>query len=31
LMFTEKFIKPYVSAQLEMDFELDPSKNLKYS
>lgn len=31
LKFFEKFIKPNVNAQLAMEFELDPSKNLKYS
>lgn len=31
LVFVEKFVKPHAKAQFEMDFELDPSKNLKYS
>ena len=31
LKFVEKFIKPNTSAHFAMDFELDPSKNLKYS
>ncbi len=31
LKLMEKFIKPHVLAQFTLDFELDPSKNLKYS
>ena len=31
LKFEEKFIKPNVCDQFAMDFELDPSRNLKYS
>lgn len=31
LKFEDKFIKPNVSDQFGMDFELDPSRNLKYS
>jgi hypothetical protein len=31
LKFIEKFIKPHTSNQFSMDFELDPSRNLKYS
>jgi hypothetical protein len=31
LKFIEKFIKPNTTAHFAMDFELDPSKDLKYS
>ena len=31
LKLLEKFIKPNTSSHFELDFELDPSKNLKYS
>jgi len=31
LKLVEKFIKPNTSSHFAMDFELDPSKNLKYS
>lgn len=31
LQFMEKFIKPHTDDRMEMNFELDPSKNLKYS
>jgi len=31
LKFVEKFIKPNTVNQLGMDFELDPSRELKYS
>jgi hypothetical protein len=31
LKLVENFIKPHTSDQFAMDFELDPSKNLKYS
>ncbi|MEO8615188.1 MAG: Dabb family protein [Luteolibacter sp.] len=31
LKFEEKYIKPNTSSQFSMDFELDPSKKLKYS
>ena len=31
LKFVEKFIKPSTTAHFAMDFELDPSKDLKYS
>jgi hypothetical protein len=31
LQFSEKFIKPNTLGHLAMDFELDPSKLLKYS
>src|SRR4051812_40200532 len=31
LKFVEKYLKPNVTSQFALDFELDPSKNLKYS
>jgi len=31
LKLMEKFIKPHTLAQFTLDFELDPSKDLKYS
>ncbi len=31
LKFMEKYIRPNTRAHSEMDFELDPSKDLKYS
>lgn len=31
LKFVEKYIKPNTVGHFTMDFELDPSKNLKYS
>jgi hypothetical protein len=31
LKLVEKFIKPHTLDQFSLDFELDPSKNLKYS
>lgn len=31
LKFIEKYIKPNTSGHFAMDFELDPSKDLKYS
>jgi len=31
LKLMEKFIKPHTLSQFSLDFELDPSKNLKYS
>ncbi len=31
LKFIEKFIKPATQSEFAFDFELDPSKNLKYS
>ncbi len=31
LKFIEKFIKPHTTKQFGMDFELDPSRELKYS
>jgi len=31
LKLVEKFIKPNTTSHFAMDFELDPSKNLKYS
>ena len=31
LKFVEKYIKPNTASQFAMDFELDPSKKLKYS
>lgn len=31
LKFTEKFIKPHTIKHLGMNFELDPSRELKYS
>lgn len=31
LKFVEKWVKPHTSAHFTMDFELDPSKDLKYS
>lgn len=31
LKFVEKIVGPHCAAMFEMDFELDPSKDLKYS
>ena len=31
LKFMDKYIRPNTSSHFSMDFELDPSKNLKYS
>jgi hypothetical protein len=31
LKFTEKLIRPHTLAQFPMDFEMDPSKDLRYS
>jgi hypothetical protein len=31
LKFVEKFVRPNTSAHLALDFELDPSRSLKYS